>query len=643
LLKNRAIKYKPHIDGLRAIAVLSVMIYHGFPGYLNGGFLGVDIFFVISGYLITKIILKGIMKNEFSFQNFYYRRIKRILPSLLILLFFASITGALILYPDEYKSLGVHIFGGVTFLSNIILYNEIGYFDIDAQFKPLLHLWSLSIEEQFYLIWPVTLFIFSKKSTKFFRLIIFTFIISFVLNCYLTYSNPALAFYLPFTRLWELMAGAIFSDLELNSNHYSVVKIWINQKPKIKNILSLVSFGLIIIVMFFYNNFDHVIMIPYILIVFSTFLIIAFSEKTIVEKKILSNRILVYIGLISYPLYLWHWPILSFSYIVSNGFPSGEIRLVLIIISFLLSVLTYNYLEKPIRFKSKNIINRRILGGLMSLMICLCLISYLIVLNEGFPERGNNLTKTENTNYKDINKNNIVTNERIIVIGDSHAQQVYQSLELSGFSNIKVFSKGTCFPFLEVNTSRHPTRLWKQETDCQPWVNNSYLEIKNLKDFSTVLITCFYNQYLDARILIEDENLDHDDPIKVFQYGINRTINYLLSLNKNIILALDFPELNGPCMPPRPFIFNNQKNCLLEKQEENLKSIIYSDIIKTISENNEKVYMYDPRGVLCDENNCFGKIDDNYLYNSDGNHLTKKGLFLIGNHFKMNFDSNFSM
>jgi len=164
-------KYRPDIDGLRAIAVLSVVIFHAFPKAIEGGFIGVDIFFVISGFLISTIIFENLEKRSFSFVEFYIRRIKRILPSLILVTLTSAVLGFFILLPDEYKQLGRHIYNGTTFTSNFLLLHEAGYFDNSSESKPLLHLWSLGVEEQFYIIWPLLLWIFWKTKFNLFLLL----------------------------------------------------------------------------------------------------------------------------------------------------------------------------------------------------------------------------------------------------------------------------------------------------------------------------------------------------------------------------------------------------------------------------------------------------------------------------------------
>jgi peptidoglycan/LPS O-acetylase OafA/YrhL len=237
------LKYRADIDGLRAIAVLSVVCYHAFPGIFKGGFIGVDIFFVISGYLISSIIFKNLYNKTFSFREFYIRRIIRIFPALLLVLFFSIVVGWLTLLPGEYKQLGKHILGGAGFYSNFILWGESGYFDNIAETKPLLHLWSLGVEEQFYIIWPLLLIlIFKFKFNKFFLIVVVA-TISFCINVYFLPKDPSGVFYLPFTRFWELLIGSLLAYI-LFYNKDSIFLEKLNQKF-FANIISLIGLMLI--------------------------------------------------------------------------------------------------------------------------------------------------------------------------------------------------------------------------------------------------------------------------------------------------------------------------------------------------------------------------------------------------------------
>jgi peptidoglycan/LPS O-acetylase OafA/YrhL len=211
-------KYRPDIDGLRAIAVLSVVIFHAFPKSIKGGFIGVDIFFVISGFLISTIIMGSLERNSFSFIEFYSRRIKRIFPALLLVLIASFVFGWFALLADEYKQLGKHIAGGAGFVSNFVLWKESGYFDNDAETKPLLHLWSLGVEEQFYIVWPLLLWFAWKQRLNLLTVTMVVVAISFSLNVNTVQNDATAAFYSPQTRFWELLAGSILAYITLNQS-----------------------------------------------------------------------------------------------------------------------------------------------------------------------------------------------------------------------------------------------------------------------------------------------------------------------------------------------------------------------------------------------------------------------------------------
>lgn len=204
-------KYRPYIDGLRAVAVLSVLIFHAFPEWLSGGFIGVDVFFIISGYLISTIIFVNINERRFSFVEFYARRVNRIFPALFVVLIFSYAFGWLNLLADDFAKLGKHIAGGAGFVSNLILWNESGCFDKAAELKPLLHLWSLGIEEQFYFVWPLAIFFIARWPKKVLPFILVLAGISFGLNVLYINTNPVATFYSPITRFWELLIGSLLA------------------------------------------------------------------------------------------------------------------------------------------------------------------------------------------------------------------------------------------------------------------------------------------------------------------------------------------------------------------------------------------------------------------------------------------------
>jgi len=375
-----AMQYRPDIDGLRALAVLAVVAFHAFPERVKGGFIGVDVFFVISGFLISTIIFKNLGNENFSFAEFYSRRVRRIFPALILVLISSLIFGWFALLPSEYQQLGRHAAAGAGFVSNFIFWNEAGYFDNSAETKPLLHLWSLSIEEQFYIFWPLLLWFAWKKKLKVALLISAVASLSFLLNIKTTLNAPIESFFFPHTRFWELLCGSLLAWLTIQGRNLSKLRTFISGLG-----LSFLVFGFLKISKA--SDFPGWrALIP----VTGTFLIIFAGPQAWLNRYLLSHKVLVGIGLISYPLYLWHWPLLSFARILESTLPSSKIRLTLVGISFLLAWLTYKWVEQPIRRQQR--FSRGVPSLLLSGGICLTL-GLVIVFQNGFPQRRSPVTQ----------------------------------------------------------------------------------------------------------------------------------------------------------------------------------------------------------------------------------------------------------
>lgn len=344
---NTNFKYRSDIDGLRAIAVMSVVAFHAFPSRVPGGFVGVDIFFIISGFLISITILQGLESNNFSFRDFYSRRIKRIFPALIIILASCIILGWYVLLSDEFESLGKYIAAGATFVSNFILWKETNYFDAATQLNPLLHLWSLGIEEQFYIFWPLFLFLAYKLKLNLLLLLCLITMTSFVFNLTQLHVDPAATYYLPVARFWELSAGSILAYLTINKNHH------LNNTSRLVAGISLIGLSLIIFAMFSFNKTEPFGGYRALLPTVGTLLLISAGPTAWLNRNVLSHPLLISVGLISYPLYLWHWPLLSFARIIESGTPTRAVRLVILILSIILAWLTYQWIEKPVRRSGK--------------------------------------------------------------------------------------------------------------------------------------------------------------------------------------------------------------------------------------------------------------------------------------------------
>jgi peptidoglycan/LPS O-acetylase OafA/YrhL len=368
-------KYRADIDGLRGIAVLSVVAFHAFPR-IPGGFIGVDVFFVISGFLISSIIFASLDRGDFSIVEFYDRRIRRIFPSLITVVLASLLFGWFVLLSDEYEQLGKHIAGGASFISNFILSGESGYFGDGAESKPFLHLWSLAIEEQFYIFWPLLLGFAHKRQWKFLPIMVVVAVGSFVSNIYTIDSNPIATFYWPIYRFWELIIGGILAGIILRYPQF------LNRYSNAQSLI-----GLILLAIGFIT-IDNSSQFPgwwALLPTLSAFFLLAAGPTAWINRKILSNRILVWFGLISYPLYLWHWPLISFAKIL-EGSLDGKVKLkiALLLTSVLFAWLTYEFIEKPLRFKSNKKTSLFLLLGLLSIG----LLGYSCVVNNGYEGLG---------------------------------------------------------------------------------------------------------------------------------------------------------------------------------------------------------------------------------------------------------------
>jgi peptidoglycan/LPS O-acetylase OafA/YrhL len=340
--------YRRDIDGLRAVAVIAVVLFHfGVPGF-TGGFVGVDVFFVISGYLITSIIWNQRQAGRFSFVDFWARRARRILPALFVMIVAVLAVGWFLMAPKDYEELGRSARYQVLFVSNILFMRQDGYFDVASDLKPLLHTWSLAVEEQFYILFPLLLTVLSSR-LKHWRMALFgVLLVSFGLSLWAVSHHPEKAFYLLPMRAWELLAGAMLAVAPAHT--------W-RLKPMAAQGLSLIGMGLILLAVFGYDRttpFPGAAALLPILGVLA--LILANGHRQTWVGQILSSRVMVGLGLISYSWYLWHWPVFVFASYASVDEPSALDTAGLILLTLVLGYLSWKFVETPFR-------TRRLLAG----------------------------------------------------------------------------------------------------------------------------------------------------------------------------------------------------------------------------------------------------------------------------------------
>jgi peptidoglycan/LPS O-acetylase OafA/YrhL len=578
------LNYRREIDGLRALAVLPVIFFHAGFDYFSGGFVGVDIFFVISGYLITSIILIQIKKGTFSIADFYERRARRMLPALFFIMMVSLIFGYFWMMPDEFKNFGQSLVATSLFSNNILLAITTGYWDLTSEFKPLLHTWSLGVEEQYYVLFPFLL-VFSWKYFRGYEVTIIASItvLSFLLANWGGAHTPIITFYSLPTRAWEILLGSLVA--------FYLQKTQINSKNKSKaQYLSILGFLLIIFsILFFKQEFSSsafLIFIP----ALGAILIIIYALKGTAINSILSSKFMVGIGLISYSLYLWHQPLLAFSRIYSINEPSNALTLSLIIVSFIFAGLTWKFIEQPLR--EKNLINKKVIFiSFFSISIFFILFGYYLNQSYGMAYRAfDQNTKNQDMDKRIYNekifsfkKNNFSNGNKlkILVIGNSFGRDfVNMTIETFDMSNIDIVYRDDM-------------------SDCiLPYKNNLS---QNLLESADVII--FSSQFnkgcVDADILFAENH--HKKLFYVGSKYFGYNMNWLIRLNKK----------------DRP----NQYNLLLKEtidQELYISSSIPKDnFISLLSPIIKGDYI-----PITD--------NDGHMLSSDRAHLTKYGAIFIG-------------
>lgn len=373
------LKYRPDIDGLRSLAVLPVVLFHAGVAGFSGGFVGVDIFFVISGYLITSIIMREITEGSFTYLDFWARRARRILPASVAMMLMVFVVGWFVMAPDDYFELARSARAQAFFAGNHYFWAESGYFDGPSELKPLLHTWSLAVEEQFYLVFPI-LFLFLHRfvPTQKYKVLIGVFLLSLIGSAVAVHDYPSTVFYLLPGRAWELLIGSLVAIY----GHRSIQSAWLSE------LLSAIGFTMILYSIIFFNS---AMVFPGLSAVIPTLgtalLIWTNTHHQTATKRILSLPVLVGVGLISYSLYLWHWPIMVFFRYSSVDELATEEKLVLVIISILVGYLSWKYIETPFRTRKLFPADKRLLVVACVSLLTIAVIGQIIRRADGYPPR----------------------------------------------------------------------------------------------------------------------------------------------------------------------------------------------------------------------------------------------------------------
>lgn len=612
--------YRPDIDGLRAVAVLSVVGFHVSPHRLAGGFVGVDIFFVISGFLITTIVLRALQKGTFDFVDFYARRARRIFPALLVMMTAVFAAGWLLLLDEELRQLGKHVAAGAGFVSNLVLWSESGYFDPAAEMKPLLHLWSLGIEEQFYLFWPLALWASWRRGVPPRILVGALLVLSFAVSATQAYRDPVGAFFSPLSRFWELVLGGGLAVLVATP-----------QSPLGSGATNAVSFAGVGLLAAAFGLLDRNRAFPgawAVLPALGTALIIWSGPTAWVNRRILANRTLVWFGLISFPLYLWHWPLLAVARSLEGGEVSKTARLAAVVFAVLLSWLTWVGVEQRLRHRLEWRRLPLVLAGLLAGFGGFGLYVFKapnllrpfspVVVNEGAVGHDEFFAHLEEHAHpctprdlwldaeSDGRWNGSVRcfqsrpdrDVQVAIVGDSHAEHLFPGLAsaLPDF-NIAYYARGD----LPVLDSPKFVRIFET--------------IRQSQTIQTVLLAAKW----DAKL----ENTSLSD----FEASLRATVQVLTASGKNVVLVDDVPAFQF--MPSRcKYTGRLAVTHICDQADPQLTSRYWSTL-NEVAQSMSEVRVARVYPLFCQDGVC-SMAAGGTLYFRDTHHLNTFGSRVVG-------------
>ncbi|MDP2193859.1 MAG: acyltransferase family protein [Alphaproteobacteria bacterium] len=621
--------YRPDIDGLRAVAILLVIGFHFFPNLFPCGFLGVDIFFVISGYIITDLILREIQNNTFSFAHFYRRRVNRLFPTMLLVFTLFIVYGWFVLLPNEFKQMCGNIFFGSLSLANYFSYREVQYFDPGADFKPFLHLWSLSVEEQFYLTFPLFFVLAHKIAPK--KKIYLSMILVGCISFYLSargLRNNSFTFFSPITRCWELLLGCILPFL--NTEYLSV---------KFKQAYSVGGALLITGSMFM---LDPVQLYPGWRAAFPTMgaaLIILGGKDATVNKRILSNASLVFIGLVSYTWYLIHWPFIAVSRIINQDLSSDwKYKVFMIMLTFILSILIYLFWERKIRYAKKNYTKH-----LLACMGCITLLSCLIY-NDKIKTYASYQIKDfhviaaaiDEWDYPDQTliplpyKDRVFfeigdSNDKVLFLGDSNMEQYAPRISSLIHQNPNMFKEA--YFVTQGGTAPIPSIYDDGHKNIIGFMDAALTFINDNTDITDIVICAAWTSYLGGessyyyQAADKHVGLSSKEGLDLAYKSLENMLATFVQNGKKVHLILSMPS--GQECDPKYFI---ERNFLSVKKvkRDGCKSSTWINraepVMKKLREIAKRhgINVIDPTDFLCDSAKCITEINGTPVYKDSG-------------------------
>lgn len=651
------LEYRADIDGLRAIAILSVLLFHAGVDGFSGGFVGVDIFFVISGFLITATLVREIKEKRLSLLGFYERRFRRILPMAFFVILMCIIVGYFVLDSYHYKKLAESVFANNVFLSNIYFQGEVSYFDDPSELKPLLHTWTLAVEEQFYLIFPITLVLISYFRVSGVRWLYMALAVSFMLSVYMTGNNSSEAFYYVHSRAWQFLLGGVlalsFSSRSRNDRGTSLIA----------------GVGLFLIVYSIVTFTEETRFPgPYAAIpsMGAAFIIYSGSNGSTFVSRLLSLQPFVFIGLISYSLYLWHWPIFVFFKFYNIIELGSWQKIGLIIISVFLSFLSYRFIETPIRLRRVFESRHSLFLGTAVITVVFVFTSVLLVKSEGLPQRYSSegllqihAEDHEGEHWFDCERALLRNQETLCTLGsigepefllwgDSHARAIASAISMSaarrGASGV-LATRSACPPLDGIERPGRRT--------CHIFNKGIHAYIADHPGIRTVILAARWTISVESHRykqengmsirLIDISDIENSglSNALLFERGLRRTINKIQQQGIRVVLMRPIPEVgyDVPSALHAAVLTGRDVNAIIAPTfpEYARRNANVTAIINRL-EHELHITTVNPASLLCDQDVCRVATDDGFALYRDDDHLSTYGSIYVSSIFDSLFE-----
>lgn len=633
--------YRREIDGLRALAVLPVLLFHAGFETFSGGFVGVDVFFVISGYLITTIILAELEQGKFSIVNFYERRARRILPALFLVMLVCIPFAWFWLLPSDMKDFSQSLVAVSVFASNILFWRESGYFDTAAELKPLLHTWSLAVEEQYYVLFPLFLMLFWRLGKRWILVMLgLVFVASLAVAQWAAYAKPAAAFYLLPTRGWELLIGA-FAAFYLSKS---------SRKEFGKGVGEVGGWLGVALILFAVFAFSKATPFPglYALVpTLGTVLVILFATEKTTVGKFVGNKAFVGVGLISYSAYLWHQPLFAFARQRSLTEPSHTVFLVLSVMALVLAYFSWRFVEAPFRrrdhFDRKKIFSFAFFGSFIFLSLGVAgHITDGKFFNRSSSSTLDQLDFRVRVNHGlsidcegDYNTSlNCLTSPQpeVLLWGDSYAMHLAQGFVASN-PEIRLAQKtvSVCGPFLDIAPiNAKYVRPWSEK--CLSVNDRVYDYLKNTPSIKYVVLSSPFGQFVgdDATVLNKDGVVLKGGDVALQSMLV--TISKIRSVGKIPVVFSPTPQNGeniGRCLMKATYFGLDSSLCDVKLSDSLVRQANVWDFLSDLKEHVTVVNLAD---FLCEDDLCSASMENVFIYRDDG-HLSHEGSAYLGKRF----------